>query len=279
MVVCFIFSSSKKSTLKNNYSQNENSWINENLTKNLNFINTIEPFLKFTYFCCDTKFDCNPVIFYNINNNDQHLINIEQNQSCFSVNFNSQKPSKMFYYNHIFNEPLQTKIKTLSLEMLHNAINCLVNNLISEFVILTINSEIFSDNKILTNYFGQQNEFAQLIHYGLKLHSIAWLFDAISNKLQTTIKISVNKLTNKKIFDLIKLNSEIEIDKESSNEKEYFCSNAIHATSLLNQALENFEILNNCNNNRDVDYVIVTTLHLHQCKTVDPADEEIKGKK
>ena len=212
-----------------------------------------------------------PVIIYNFNNTIQNLINTKYNEKCFSIsscNFlNVEVPPKLFGFDYIFSDQLHKKIQTIPFILLHQTINNLIQSLISNSVILTINYDETDNKNIKENSLNKKNEFNYIIHYGLMLHSIAWIFDVIAKEPQLSIKISVNKVTHETVFDLIDSEAKNEVYDEPAKENGHLCNDAKQATFFLNQAFQNLNKLNDCQTKNNLDFVIVFTLHLYHNKT------------
>lgn len=198
---------------------------------------------------------------------------IDHNRKCFSVLHSTtavgpRKRAKLFAFDHIFEGSLSSKLRTIPRIVLADTVDAIVGNHLSSVVILAIDDQL-GDHRRKSPVV----EFRELTHRALMLHSIKWLFEAITDcRSHTTVKLSAMAVFHHKLIDMIQSSEQPSGPLFTSVKQEilYPVENAAQAASYLERSLEHYSklqqlLLDNC---EQLDCIFVFTLHLFRYEPV-----------
>ncbi|KAH7644474.1 hypothetical protein HUG17_0012 [Dermatophagoides farinae] len=241
----------------------------------------------------------------------------QNNQNENNSPSSSSSAIKLIPFDHIFSGSLPEKLRSIPATLLTKPIESFANGRLNNAVIIAIDDFIDQccpmSSPTSAGYLDindQQksnliNEFRQFVHRGLMMHSIAWMFDAINNRVddeclnesnvnpklshchsginhnRAYIQLSASALFHHKIYDLIANNRSSSPSQSTlvavDHEIEYECVNARQAANHLERALAFLEQihLNHPNGQRN-EHLFVFTIHLYRYQFVPLANSRKK---
>ncbi|KAH9511461.1 hypothetical protein DERF_009924 [Dermatophagoides farinae] len=258
-------------------------------------------------------------IAYNLESRstNQPKLKVPQNNQNENNSPSSSSAIKLIPFDHIFSGSLPEKLRSIPATLLTKPIESFASGRLNNAVIIAIDDFIDQccplSSPTSAGYLDindQQksnliNEFRQFVHRGLMMHSIAWMFDAINNRVDDEclnesnvnpklshchsginhnsayIQLSASALFHHKIYDLIANNRSSSPSQSTlvavDHEIEYECVNARQAANHLERALAFLEQihLNHPNGQRN-EHLFVFTIHLYRYQFVPLANSRKK---